>query len=652
MKKRALFIVFLLVLPAVIAEDWVFNSEYLDISLDITGKISLIPTSPRYTISYVIANLSFLPQDGFQEKVLDIQTEPVSEINDNAAVFRWDKPDEKELSFNVKSNVRSFNKIAEVRSKVNFPLGDIPDDVKQYTMPSETIDSDNQDIIRMASEIIKGEDDLYIVVFKLGEWTKDNVKYDLSSATESISQKASWVLRNKEGVCDELTNLFIAMSRALGIPARFISGVAYTNAKEFGEGFGPHGWAEVYFPGYGWIPFDVTYGEFGFVDASHIKLKESIDADDASTKFQWMGQNVEIKTSQLDINAALKESKGRIGDVVLIDAGAIKDETGFGSYNLIEAAVKNPNDYYAATELGLSKSKEIEIIGGDKKNVLLKPGEEKKVYWIIKVSDNLDKGYMYTFPFIVSSIRNTSSELRFYVKGEGNQFSLEGMESIITENEEEKSYSGNAEIKCNADREEIYEYESANLECDVKNTGNIYLEELSVCLENDCKKLNLGITQEGKAGFEFKPKKAGAQEVAIKASNKDVSKSAFVNMIVYDQPSIEISDIIHPNEVEYKDEYEISFVLNRKSIFSPYNVSIIVEPTGKEWELSQLSENRKFIVKMYGKELNEGSNDFMVLIKYKDRNGKSYETSESFNIELVNVNILQRVILFFRGMFR
>ena len=301
MKKRLLFFVFLLFLPIVFAQDWIFNSEYLELSLNISSKIKLVPKSSNYRVQYVIANLSFIPQDGFQEEILDIQTEPFTEVKDNAAIFRWDKPIGKELSFSVKSNIKSFNKIVRVRDKVKFPLSDLPDDVKIYTKPSDTIDSDNKEVVRKGSEIIKGEDDLYVIVFKLGEWTKKNINYDLSTLTESVSQKASWVLKNKEGVCDELTNLFIAMNRALGIPAKFVSGVAYTNAEEFEEGFGPHGWAEVYFPGYGWIPFDVTYGEFGFVDSGHIKLKESLDADEASTEFQWLGKDIDIKTYPLNI---------------------------------------------------------------------------------------------------------------------------------------------------------------------------------------------------------------------------------------------------------------------------------------------------------------------------------------------------------------
>jgi len=169
-----------------------------------------------------------------------------------------------------------------VTDKVKFPIKELLDELEIYTRPSATVDSDNKEIIRLASVLAEGEDDLYQVAFKLAEWTKNNVKYDLSTLTASVSQKASWVLRNREGVCDELTNLFIAMARSLGIPAKFVSGIAYTNSPLFEEEWGPHGWAEIYFPGYGWIPFDVTYGEFGFIDPGHIKSKEALDADEPS----------------------------------------------------------------------------------------------------------------------------------------------------------------------------------------------------------------------------------------------------------------------------------------------------------------------------------------------------------------------------------
>jgi hypothetical protein len=649
---KRILLIFLFLFPVVCAQEWVYNSDSVQLDLKVSGTIELISTGGDYEVDYVTVNVSYIPKNGLQEEILEIGTEPSGTIKDGVALFRWDNPSDKRLNYMVESTLKSYNKIIPIDDKVNFPLKDLPQDVMIYTRPSKTIDSDDKDVIRMASEIIKGEDDLFVIEYKLGDWTKKNIEYDLSTLTASVTQKASWVLEKREGVCDELTNLFIAMNRALGIPAKFISGVAYTNAADFKEGFGPHGWAEVYFPGYGWVPFDVTYGEFGFVDAGHVKLKEGVDADEASTKFQWLGRDVDIDTHPLDIEAHMLDAKGRVDDVISLAARAVKPETGFGSYNLIEVTFQNLEDQYVATEIVLSKSLEIDIIGDKEQSVLLRPGEKKKVYWVVKVKENLERGYIYTFPFVVSSTRNATAKASFNVIENAKRFSQEGMENLIEESEEQNSLLGDIQLDCSADEDRFYEYETSKIVCDVKNVGNIFLDDLNVCLENSCKQISLGITQQQAISFGLKPETSGAQEVVVTASNKDIKKSAFIDIVVYDRPSIEITNITYSPEVSYNNTFEISFVLKKKSSFPPYYVNINLEPVSKEWEINQLNEDRKFIIKMRGSELNAGENNFEILITYKDLNGKQYLTSDEFTVNLINVNIFQRIALFFRGIIR
>lgn len=84
----------------------------------------------------------------------------------------------------------------------------------------------------------------------------------------------------KEGYCDYYSTAMVVMARSLGIPARWVKGyTSGTSALEeemlnFPEelidpnGAGDytvrnsdaHSWVEVYFPGYGWIPFEPTAG--------------------------------------------------------------------------------------------------------------------------------------------------------------------------------------------------------------------------------------------------------------------------------------------------------------------------------------------------------------------------------------------------------
>ena len=83
--------------------------------------------------------------------------------------------------------------------------------LEQYLEPTETIDSDHPDVIAKASELAEGEDDLFVVAFKLASWVEENINYDLKTLDVSVSEKGSWVLQNKRGVCDEMASLFVAI---------------------------------------------------------------------------------------------------------------------------------------------------------------------------------------------------------------------------------------------------------------------------------------------------------------------------------------------------------------------------------------------------------------------------------------------------------
>jgi hypothetical protein len=58
--------------------------------------------------------------------------------------------------------------------------------------------------------------------------------------------------------------LFVALVRALGIPARVASGLLYLNGK-----FYYHAWAEVWLGA--WVAADPTFGQFP-ADAAHLRL--------------------------------------------------------------------------------------------------------------------------------------------------------------------------------------------------------------------------------------------------------------------------------------------------------------------------------------------------------------------------------------------
>ena len=211
-----------------------------------------------------------------------------------------------------------------------------------------------------------------------------NIKYDLSTLTADVVQKSSWVLENKEGVCDELTNLFISMMRSLGVPARYVSGMAYTNTK---NSWGPHAWAEVYFPDKGWVPFDITYVQYGWIDPSHIKVKASIDSGDPAVRYNWRSLDVDFKPAKLDLETSLIEKGNRIAKQLEITIKPLFDTVGPGSYVPIEIEVKNKNSFYFPATLTFLKAPE--LLDKNYRAILLKPKETKKFFWIAKIPEKI-----------------------------------------------------------------------------------------------------------------------------------------------------------------------------------------------------------------------------------------------------------------------
>src|SRR3989344_5358813 len=327
MKKAILLFLVLAAIPFALAQNLTYT-ESLTLENNIFSSYEVLPQAPEYTLEYIQINLSFFPKKTSTQDVLEITAFPNAKISADSILFNISNP-ERNGSYEVNSKIKTEKNFPKITRKINFPVDDVPADAEEYTNPSDYIDSDNPEIIHLASELAEGEDDLFVVVSKLADWTKQNIKYDLSTLTEDVSQKASWVLENKEGVCDELTNLFIALSRALGIPARFASGLSYTEMIE--NKWGPHGWAEVYFPGYGWVPFDVTYGEFGFTDPTHILYKTTTDTKDITTSYGWYGKDVKVDFEDLNFGVnSLAEEKSQ--PAYSIEVKTIYEKINFNSY--------------------------------------------------------------------------------------------------------------------------------------------------------------------------------------------------------------------------------------------------------------------------------------------------------------------------------
>ncbi|WP_207479165.1 transglutaminase family protein [Arenibaculum pallidiluteum] len=92
------------------------------------------------------------------------------------------------------------------------------------------------------------------------------------------------VIRLKRGVCQDFAHLEIACLRALGLPARYVSGYILTHPPPGGEklvgGDASHAWVSAFVPGSGWIDVDPTNNTLARDE--HVTLAWGRDYDDVS----------------------------------------------------------------------------------------------------------------------------------------------------------------------------------------------------------------------------------------------------------------------------------------------------------------------------------------------------------------------------------
>jgi hypothetical protein len=94
----------------------------------------------------------------------------------------------------------------------------------------------------------------------LNEWVHENLEKQITVSVPSAVE----VLENRRGDCNEHTVLYVALSRAAGIPARTAAGLVYSDGS-----FYYHAWPEVYLNG--WVAVDPTFGQFP-ADAAHLRF--------------------------------------------------------------------------------------------------------------------------------------------------------------------------------------------------------------------------------------------------------------------------------------------------------------------------------------------------------------------------------------------
>ena len=113
----------------------------------------------------------------------------------------------------------------------------------------------NDEIKAFAHRALENVADPHARAHALAEAVFRAVRY--KSGTSDVQDNAAAALSSGEGVCQDHAHVYIASARALGIPARYVSGYLYTGDTSDAAS---HAWVDVWLgPDIGWQSLDVTH---------------------------------------------------------------------------------------------------------------------------------------------------------------------------------------------------------------------------------------------------------------------------------------------------------------------------------------------------------------------------------------------------------
>lgn len=174
----------------------------------------------------------------------------------------------------------------QINENYGGKFSDIPAEIRKlYTVPQKYWESGSPLVMELASKIKTDNKSVTQQAKNIYKFLVENYSYDLNNmsrdyvkregAVKALSNKSNWA-------CMEFTDSFIALARAMGIPAREINGFALATSDKskpvsisLKNGDFLHAWPEFYDPNFGWVQIDPTWGDtsntdyFTKIDTNH-----------------------------------------------------------------------------------------------------------------------------------------------------------------------------------------------------------------------------------------------------------------------------------------------------------------------------------------------------------------------------------------------
>jgi transglutaminase-like putative cysteine protease len=151
------------------------------------------------------------------------------------------------VSVLAEGEVETFNTVGVMRGSAE-PL---PPDIFLRGSP---LAEANGALRQFAEDAVEGKREALERLHPLMAAIHETMTFDPAPTLSTTTAPEAFALRR--GVCQDFAHIFVACSRWLGIPSRYVSG--YLVGPEGAAPQASHAWAESYVPNLGWVAFDAA----------------------------------------------------------------------------------------------------------------------------------------------------------------------------------------------------------------------------------------------------------------------------------------------------------------------------------------------------------------------------------------------------------
>ncbi|WP_160686941.1 transglutaminase domain-containing protein [Clostridium sp. C2-6-12] len=163
-------------------------------------------------------------------------------------------------------------------------------------------------VSKLAGEITSSADNDYDRAKAIEAYLSKNYVYTLEpgDVPENRDFVDYFLFDSKQGYCTYYASAMTILVRSLGIPARYVEGYILPSKPVSGSSYEvtnkeAHAWVEVYFEGFGWIPFEPTAP---YAQSINNVPRETSNKEEAVTKQTQVEENNQVKPDQKNNNSS------------------------------------------------------------------------------------------------------------------------------------------------------------------------------------------------------------------------------------------------------------------------------------------------------------------------------------------------------------